>query len=88
MKRLIARLLLLLAFALVTPVPAIYRNTPEKPAQAPREETVSFNVKSHKFHCPSCRAARACTRNCIALPKSEALRRGGVACKICGGTCR
>lgn len=53
-------------------------------AQA-HEMVVMFNVKSLKFHNPACEWAQRCTRNCVAVPRSEALRRGGVPCKICGG---
>jgi hypothetical protein len=52
-----------------------------------KEETVAFNTKSSKYHCLTCSAAKRCTRNCIDVPLSDAKRRGGVACKICGGTC-
>lgn len=51
------------------------------------EEQVAFDVESKKYHCLDCRHAKACTRNCIVIPLSEAKRRGGVACKVCGGTC-
>lgn len=54
---------------------------------AKTDETVSFNTNSLKYHCPTCSAARRCTRNCIDIKKSDAIRRGGVACKICTGTC-
>jgi len=52
------------------------------------DETVTFNTKTLKFHCSACTWAKKCTSNCIQIQKSEALRRGGVACKICGGTCQ
>jgi hypothetical protein len=55
---------------------------------AKKEETVSFNTKSYKYHCTTCSAAKRCTRNCIDIPLSDAKARGGVACKICGGSCR
>jgi hypothetical protein len=48
---------------------------------------VSFNTSSHKYHCPSCRLALQCTKNCIDVRKSEAQRRGGTPCGGCGGTC-
>lgn len=51
------------------------------------EEKVAFNVESLKYHCLSCKWAIKCTKNCIEVPKSEAMRRGGVACKVCGGSC-
>jgi hypothetical protein len=52
------------------------------------EEIVAFNVETHKYHCLECRWAIACTKNCINLPVSEAKRRGGVPCKVCGGSCK
>jgi DNA-directed RNA polymerase subunit RPC12/RpoP len=55
---------------------------------AGKEETVAFNTESYKYHCLSCSSAKACTRNCIDIPRSEAQKRGGVACKRCGGTCQ
>jgi hypothetical protein len=48
---------------------------------------VVFNVHSHKYHCPTCRAAKSCTQNCIETTLSYALEHNGVACKLCGGTC-
>lgn len=53
-------------------------------AQA-QDERVMFNVKSLKYHNPTCEWAQRCTRNCIAIPRSEAIRRGGIPCKVCGG---
>jgi len=55
---------------------------------SPNDPMVSFNVSSHKYHCPSCRYALSCTKNCIDLRLSEARRRGGVPCGSCGGLCR
>ena len=49
------------------------------------EQTVIFNTKTHKYHSASCKWAIKCTKNCIAITLSEAIRRGGAACKICGG---
>lgn len=46
---------------------------------------VMFNTQSYKYHNPSCPWAQRCTRNCILIPKSDAIHRGGVACKVCGG---
>ncbi|MES1242919.1 MAG: hypothetical protein ABUT39_14990 [Acidobacteriota bacterium] len=56
-------------------------------ALAESEEKVAFNVETKKYHCLSCHWALKCTRNCIEVSKSEAKRRGGVACKVCGGSC-
>ncbi len=55
---------------------------------AAQEEMVAFNTKSLKYHCLSCEWAIKCTVNCVQIPKSEAIRRGGVPCKVCGGTCK
>ena len=51
------------------------------------EEQVAFNVESKKYHCLDCRHAKACTKNCVVISLSEAKRRGGVPCKVCGGSC-
>jgi hypothetical protein len=50
-------------------------------------EMVAFNTSSRKYHCPSCRWALRCTRNCISIPLSQASQRG-VPCASCGGRCR
>lgn len=83
----IAATLLPLAMFFIDPVlQALSRGSPPS-LQATTEETVAFNTKSLKFHCKTCTWAKRCTVNCIDLPKSEALRRGGVPCKVCGGSC-
>ena len=56
-------------------------------AVADAEQKVAFNVESRKYHCLTCRHAIACTKNCIEISLSEAKRRGGVPCKVCGGSC-
>lgn len=50
-----------------------------------KERTVYFNTNSYKYHAMSCTWATRCTRNCIEIPLSEAITRGGVPCKVCGG---
>ena len=50
-----------------------------------KSQPVFFNVKTHKFHAPTCEWARKCTRNCIRITREEAVKRGGVPCKVCGG---
>lgn len=52
-------------------------------ANACLAEMVSFNVKSHKFHSLGCRYAGC--RNCIKIERQQAIKRGGVPCKVCGG---
>jgi len=47
-------------------------------------ETV-FNTQSRIYHRASCSAARRCTKNCIVITLSEARKRGGRPCQICGG---
>jgi hypothetical protein len=54
-------------------------------AQQQVQQIVMFNKKTHKYHDPGCRWAARCTVNCIALSKTEAIRRGGIPCKVCGG---
>lgn len=55
------------------------------PAQVCFAETVIYNTKTHKYHQIWCRWAAKCTVNCIQLDKKEAIKRGGVPCKVCGG---
>ena len=50
-------------------------------------ESVAFNTANGKYHCLSCQWAARCTRNCVTIPLSDARARG-VACKVCGGSCR
>lgn len=52
------------------------------------DEIVAFNTQSHKYHCLTCEWAVKCTRNCINIKTSEAIARGGVPCKVCGGSCK
>jgi hypothetical protein len=51
---------------------------------AATEPMVMFNQRNGKYHDPACDWARRCT-HCVSLPLSEAVRRGGRACKVCGG---
>lgn len=48
-------------------------------------ETVVFNVKTLKYHKPTCKAAKQCTVNCIRIEKEQAKAKGGKPCKMCGG---
>lgn len=48
-------------------------------------ETVVYNVKTGKYHKPTCQAAIRCTKNCIKIDKVQAKQKGGVPCKLCGG---
>ena len=47
---------------------------------------VMFNTKTRVYHDIQCKWAIKCTKNCIRIDHTEALRRGGVPCKVCGGT--
>jgi S1-C subfamily serine protease len=60
--------------------------SPEASA-SPAEEVVAFNKATGKYHCLDCASAKQCTVNCVNIPLSAAVRRGGVPCKVCGGTC-
>ncbi len=51
------------------------------------DEQVYFNTHTHKYHCLTCTWAKRCTSNCIKISRAKAIRRGGVACKVCHGTC-
>lgn len=46
---------------------------------------VVFNTQSKKYHKVSCVHAKKCTKNCVRIPKESAQKRGGHACKVCGG---
>ena len=48
-------------------------------------DMVAFNTQTYKVHKLSCIWAVRCTKNCIAVPRTEAYKRGGVPCKVCGG---
>ena len=48
-------------------------------------EIVVFNWKTLKYHKPGCQWAQKCTVNCTRVDKKEAVRHGGVPCKVCGG---
>ena len=58
------------------------------PVWADNDEMVAFNTKTLKYHCLKCQWAVKCTQNCITIKKSEAIKRGGVPCKVCGGSCQ
>lgn len=48
-------------------------------------DTVVYNTKTGKIHSPNCQYAAKCTVNCIKIDRQEAIRRGGVPCKVCKG---
>lgn len=52
-------------------------------ANACLAEIVSFNVRSHKYHNSACRYFNC--KSCIKIEKKEAIKRGGIPCKVCGG---
>lgn len=81
-------ILLLGLLTLAPPVLPVAPSATPTPAAQKNEEIVTFNTKTLKFHCRSCRWAKRCTVNCVDVPRSEAIRRGGVPCKVCGGSCR
>jgi hypothetical protein len=49
------------------------------------ERKVFFNTKSLIYHHDGCIAASRCTANCIWISRSDAIKHGGRACKLCGG---
>lgn len=49
--------------------------------------SVVLNLKTRKYHCPSCELIRGCGTDCVVLDVHEAVRRGGKPCELCGGTC-
>jgi len=48
-------------------------------------EMVMFNTKTNKYHSLNCQWAKKCTVNCIKVDKKDAIRQGGIPCKVCGG---
>lgn len=50
-----------------------------------KQEMVYFNIKTYKYHNLKCMWAQRCTRNCVLISLSEAINRGGIACRVCGG---
>lgn len=48
-------------------------------------QTVSYNTKTKKIHKVNCSSAISCTVNCVKIEKAQAIKRGGVPCKRCGG---
>lgn len=48
-------------------------------------DTVIYNTKTGKIHSPYCKWAQKCTVNCIKTDRKEAVKKGGVPCKVCGG---
>lgn len=76
--------LLLLIAGLSAPIIFFQQNVDA----AESDPYVELNTRSHIFHHPECNSARACTRNCVHVRRSEALQRGGVPCKHCGGGLR
>ena len=54
-------------------------------AEDKSSELVAFNVQTLKVHKLSCTWAKRCTKNCITIPRADAYKHGGVACKVCGG---
>ena len=48
-------------------------------------DIVIFNTKTGKIHVPGCQYAKKCTVNCISIDRKDAIKRGGIPCKVCGG---
>lgn len=48
-------------------------------------DEVIYNTKTGKIHVAGCQWAKKCTVNCVKLERKEAIKRGGVPCKVCGG---
>jgi methylphosphotriester-DNA--protein-cysteine methyltransferase len=54
-------------------------------SKPPVDPDTVYNVQSHIYHRESCTSARRCTKNCVTIKLSEAKKRGGRPCQICGG---
>lgn len=59
------------------------KNNLPSPAVQNKEEIVVYNTKSGKYHKESCEWVKKC-HHCIRIPKSSAIKRKGVPCKVCG----
>jgi hypothetical protein len=46
-------------------------------------DIVILNMRSLKYHIPSCAAAHRCT-HCVQVTRKQARESGGVPCKLCG----
>ncbi len=86
-RRWLSQLLLLVVLGVAVPSRPVLPLMTPSPATSNEEEVVAFNTKTLKFHCKTCEWATKCTVNCVDISRSEAIRRGGVACKVCKGTC-
>jgi PHP family Zn ribbon phosphoesterase len=51
-------------------------------SRVPVATNVSYNTNTGKYHVSGCRYWGC--KNCVTITKDEAIRRGGVACKVCG----
>jgi hypothetical protein len=80
----VAAALCLAVLAPRAPLPAGSRSGHAGIAEA-AEATVFFNTKSLIYHHDGCLAAKRCTVNCIWISRADAVKRGGRACKLCGG---
>lgn len=67
---------------------AARKSAPEARHQEGESETVMFNTQTLKYHCPQCKWAVRCTKNCVRMSVEKARELGGVPCTVCGGTCR
>jgi hypothetical protein len=91
MSRLIALALSLMALAplaecgLATNYQEYQRSNNPILLAAKSSDIVDFNTQTHKYHDPNCIWAKRCTVHCIKITRAEANRRGGIACKVCGG---
>ena len=59
--------------------PAIHQHDDSR---VPVATNVSYNTNTGKYHVSGCRYWGC--KNCITITKDEAIRRRGVACKVCG----
>ena len=68
------------------PAPQPHTHT-HSDAAANDTATVILNTASRKYHCPSCKGARQCTKNCVPSTRRDAIGAGAKPCGMCGGTC-
>jgi hypothetical protein len=56
-------------------------------AQNPTD-TVSFDIRTHKYHCPTCKYVKKDAGHCVMVTTGVAKKKGGKACRECGGKCK
>lgn len=79
---------ILLFFAIAYPFPfdvSACNCDPKRFVASASDEIVIYNFQTKKYHDQACMWAKRCTVHCIPLKRTQAIDRGGIPCKVCGG---